>query len=170
MGHVYRTLLVHVHVCIHKILLPFHVVIFDSDSHLNVETLYRLEQFGITSLRELDAYKSPLQSVVGMDNVDPHIDNSSSLLDMWVQGCASLRPTWRHFFWALREIKLNHLADQIEASLSGVAVEQTATSNLDVSPGSEETEEREEDNKLEEGKNKLDNSYHIFALLGTYRL
>ena len=115
-----------------------------TDGHFTMETLSRLEQIGIRPLRELEAYKRLLQSVVGMDNVDLIIDNSSSLLEMWIQGRASLRPTWRHFFWALREIKLNHLADQIEASLSGVAVEQAAIS--------EETEGREEDNKQEQGE------------------
>ena len=109
-----------------------------------METLSRLEQIGIRPLQELESYKSPLQSVVGLDKIDLPIDNSSSLLEMWVQGHASLRPTWRHFFWALREIKLNHLADQIEASLSGVAVEQAAIN--------EETEGREEDNKQEQGE------------------
>ena len=98
-----------------------------------METLSRLEQIGIRPLRELEAYKRPLQSVLEMDKVDLPIDNSSSLLEMWVQGRASLRPTWRHFFWALREIKLNHLADQIEASLSVV-------------------EGRKEDNKQEHGE------------------
>jgi hypothetical protein len=121
------------------------------DGHFTMETLSRLEQIGMSSLRELESYRSPLQSVVGMDK-DLSIENSSTLLEMWVQGRASLRPTWRHFFWALREIKLNHLADQIEASLSGVAVEQAAASTLDVSPGSEETEGREEDNKQEQGE------------------
>ena len=111
-----------------------------------METFSRLEQIGITSLRELEDYTSPLQSVVGMDKFDLPIDNSFSLLEMWVQGHASLRPTWRHFFWALREIKLNHLADQIEASLSGVAVEQAAIN--------EEIEGREENNKQEQGKLK----------------
>ena len=121
-------------------LINFCVVIF-ADGHFTMETLSQLEQIGIRPLRELEAYIRPLQSVVGIDNNLP-IDNSSSLLEMWVQGRASLRPTWRHFFWALREIKLNHLADQIEASLSGIAVEQAATS--------EETEGREED-KQEQG-------------------
>ena len=128
---------------------------FDSDSHLTKEALSQIEQIGITSLRELDPYIRPLQSVVGMDKVDLPIDNSSSLLEMWVQGDASLHPTWRHFFWALREIKLNHLADQIEAFLNGVAVEQAATFNLDVSPGSEEREEGEEDNKQDQGEGKI---------------
>ena len=109
-----------------------------------MKTLSRLEQIGIRPLQELEAYKRQLQTVVGMDNVDLLIDNSSSLLEMWVQGRASLHPTWRHFFWALREIKLNHLADQIEASLSGVVIEQAAIS--------EETEGREEDNKQEQGE------------------
>ena len=125
---------------------------FDSDSHFTMEVIYHLKQIGTISFAELEDYKRPLRSVVGLDNVDLPIDNSFSLLEMWVQGHASLHPTWRHFFWALREIKLNHLADQIEAFLSGVAVEQAVTSNLDVSPGSEETEGREEDNKYEQGE------------------
>ena len=120
-----------------------------------MEALSQLEQIGIMSLTELEAYKRPLQSVVGVDKVDLPIDNSfSALLKRWVQGRASLRPTWRHFFWALREIKLNHLANQIEAFLSGAAVEQAATSNLDVSPGSEKTEGREEDSQQEQGEVK----------------
>ena len=109
-----------------------------------MKTLSQLERIDIRPLRELEAFKSQLQSVVGMDKLDLPIDNSSSLLEMWVQGRASLRPTWRHFFWALREIKLTHLADQIEASLSGVAVEQAAIN--------EETEGREEYNEQEQGE------------------
>ena len=152
--------LVHVHVyktCISWYMYAYaicclYAVTFDSDSHFTVEEISRLQQFGIESLAELEVHKRPLQSVVGMDNVDLPIDNSFSLLEIWVQGRASLRPTWRHFFWALREIKLNHLADQIEAFLSGVAVEQEAISNLDVNPGSEETEGRGEDNMREQGE------------------
>ena len=134
----------------------FHAVSFDSDSHFTMEALSQLEQFGITSLRELDPYIRPLQSVV---EVDLPVDNSSSLLEMWVQGRASLHPTWRHFFWALREIKLNHLADQIEAFLNGVAVEQAATSNLDISPG---REGGEEDNKQEQGEGIILASVNIY--------
>ena len=122
-----------------------------------MEALSRLEHIGITPLRELEAYKTPLQSVTGMDKVDlpTHVDGSFSLLEMWAQGHSSLHPTWRHLFWALREIKLNHLVDQIEALLSGVAIDQAGTSDLDVSPGSEEsegTEGREEDHNQERGE------------------
>ena len=134
-----------------------YIVTFDSDSHFTMEALSRLEHIGIMlSLKELVDYKRPLQSVIGMDKIDllTHVDNLCSVLEMWVQGHANIHPTWRHFFWALREIKLNHLADEIEAFLSGVAVDQAATSDLDVSPGSEETEGREEDHMLEQGKNK----------------
>ena len=149
--------LVHVHVyrtCISWYMYAYaicclYAVTFDSDSHFTMEAISRLDQFGTKSLAELETHKRRLQSVVGMDKVDLPVDNSFSLLEMWVQGRASLHPTWKHFFWALREIKLNHLADQIEAFLSGVAVEQAATSNLDVSPGIEVTEGREEDNKGE---------------------
>ena len=154
--------LVHVHVHVYRTCISWYMyayaicclyaVTFDSDSHFTMEAISRLKQFGTKSLAELGAHKRPLQSVVGMDKVDIPIDNSFSLLEMWVQGRASLHPTWRHFLWALREIKLNHLADQIEAFLCGVAVEQAATSNLDVNPGSEETEGREEDNKHEQGE------------------
>ena len=124
----------------------FYFAVVFTDDHFTMEPLSRLEQIGIRALRELEAYKGQLQSVVGIDKVDLPIYNSSSLLEMWIEGCASLRPTWRHFFWALREIKLNHLADQIEASLSVVAIEQAAAAI------SEETEGREEDNKQEQGE------------------
>ena len=46
--------------------------------------------------------------------------------------------------WVLKEIKLNHLPEQIEGYLSGVAVEQAATSNLDPSPVSEEEDKEKE--------------------------
>ena len=130
-----------------------YAVTFDSDSHFTMKAISRLKQIGAKSLAELKAHKRPFQSVVGMDQVYLPIDNSFSLLEMWVQGRASISPTWRHFLWALRAIKLSHLADQIEAFLNGVAVEQAVT-NLDVSPESEETEGREEDNKHEQGELK----------------
>ena len=110
-----------------------------------MEALSRLEKIGITNLRELEAYKQPLQSVIGIEIVTCKFPMEfKSLLTVWLQGRARLHPTWRHFLWVLREIKLNHLAEQIKVYLSGVAVEQAATSNLDPSPGSEEEDKEKE--------------------------
>ena len=116
--------------------------------------LSRLEQIGISFKEQLDAYKEQLQSVIGIDEVDSHIDNSFSLLEMWVQGHASLQPTWTCFFWALKEITLKDLADKIANFLSGVAVEQIAPFDLDTNcPESEKAEGREEDEQ--EGEDDL---------------
>ena len=123
------------------ILFFFYFAVVFTDGHFTMDILSQLERIGIRPLRELEAYKSQLQSVIGMDEIVLSIVNSFSLLEMWVQGRASLRPTWRHFFWTLREIKLNHLADQIEASLSVVTIEQAA-----INGG------REEGNKQEQGE------------------
>ena len=109
-----------------------------------MEALSRLEKIGITNLRELEAYKQPLQSIIGIEIVELSTEISSfsfSLLNMWLQGHASLYPTWRHFFRILKEIKLNHLAEQIEFYLT---VEQAANFNLDSSPGSEEEDKEKE--------------------------
>ena len=136
----------YVSVCIHVQHFP-NAVTFNPDNQFTMEALSRLEEIGITDLRELEAYKQPLQSVIGIEIVElPMNFISSSLLNMWLQGRASLRPTWRHFLWVLREIKLNHLAEQIEVYLSGVSIEQAATSNLDPSPV------REEEDKEKEGE------------------
>ena len=131
--------------CIH--VLHF-VVIFDSDDNISMEALSQLKHVGIT-LRELEeADTISLQRVVGIDS--PIYNDSFLVLKMWVQGNASLHPTWRHFFWALRKIKLNHLADQIEAFLSFAAVEQAATN---VSLGNEaETKGRKEHNDQDQGE------------------
>ena len=119
-----------------------NVVTFNPDNQFTMEALFRLEKVGIANLREIEAYKQPLQSAIGIEMVElPMEFNSFSLLKMWLQGHASLRPTWRHFFWVLREIKLNHLAEWIESFLKGVAAEQA---NLDQSPESgEENKEKE---------------------------
>ena len=118
-----------------------------------MEALSQFERIGI-SLKELEAYKTALLSVTGVDQVDLTALNSFSLLKMWVQGRASIHPTWRHFIWALREIKLNNLADQIESFFSGVAVEKATISILDVSTESEQRDGREEDSKQEQGEVK----------------
>ena len=131
----------YVSVCIHVKHLP-NAVTFNPDNQFTMEALTRLEEIGITNLRELDAHKQPLQSVIGIEF--PMEFNLSSLLNMWLQGRASLYPTWRHFLWVLREIKLNHLAKQIEGCLSRVSVEQAETSNLDPTTGNEEEDKEKE--------------------------
>ena len=140
-----------VSVCIHVQHFP-NAVTFNPDNQFTMKALSRLEEIGITDLSELEAYKQPLQTVIRIERAELSMEFTSfSLLNMWLQGHASLRPTWRHFLWVLREIELNHLAEQIEVYLSEVAVEQIATSNLDPSPGSEEEDkdkEGEADRKL----------------------
>ena len=111
-----------------------------------MEDLSQLERRGIINLRELEAYKQPLQSVIGIEL--PTEYNAISRLKMWLEGRASLRPTWRHFFRVLREIKLNHLAEQIEGYVSGVTVEQAVTSYLIHSPGSEEEDKEKEGQEI----------------------
>ena len=134
----------YVSVCIHVQHFP-NAVTFSPDNLFTMEALIRLEKIGITTLRELEAYKKTLQSVIGIEIVELSMELSSfSLLNMWLQGRASLRPTWRHFLWVLREIKLNHLVEQVEGYLSGVAVELAATSNVDPSPVSEEEDKEKE--------------------------
>ena len=134
----------YVSVCIPVQHFP-NAVTFNPDNHFTMEALSRLEEINITNLGELETYKQPLQSVIGIKVVKFSMEFSSfSLLNMWLQGRASLRPKWRYFFWVLREIKLSHLAEQIEVYLSGVAVEQAATSDSDPSPGSEEEDKEKE--------------------------
>ena len=123
-----------------------------------MEALSHLEEMGVTIFNELEDYKQPLQSVIGIEIVDlPSELNSSSVLNAWLQGHANLRSTWRHFLWVLREIHvhLSHLADQIESCLSEASVEQTSSSNLGPTPESEEPEGREEEDKGEEGEPEL---------------
>ena len=111
---------------------------------------------GVTTFNKLEDYKQPLQSVIGIDTVRVHRE-PFSILTMWLQGRANLRPTWRHFIWVLREIQLSHLADQIESYLGGASVEQELSSKLGPSPESEEPEGREEEDnyKGEEGEPNL---------------
>ena len=129
----------------------FHTVTsFEPDTQVTMKALSRLEEIGVTVFNELEDYKQPLQSVIGIEIVDlPTELNSSSILSTWLQGRASLRPTWRHFIWALREIHLSHLADQIELYLCEASVEQASSFTLGPTPESEEPEKREEEDKGE---------------------
>ena len=104
---------------------------FDPDSRFTMAALCKLEGFGVMNLKTLESYKRQLIDIVGIVATDLTSVSLSFLLEMWIQGRASLDPTWRHLFWALRETKLNHFANQIESCLNGVVAEQETTSNLD---------------------------------------
>lgn len=78
----------------------------------------------MTFLKDLELCASSLQSVVGIDLDASSEFSISSLLKEWLQGRASLTPTWRHLFLALREIRFSHLADKMETYLKREAVEQ----------------------------------------------
>ena len=114
----------------------YAATLFDPDSHFTMEALHELEGFGVINLKNLESYTKQLNDAVGIEATDLTL---YSLLEMWIEGRASLDPTWRHLFWALRETKLNHLANQIESYLSGVVAEQE-TSNLDPNPDREASE------------------------------
>ena len=112
---------------------------FDPDSHFTMKALDRLEYIGIINLNNLESDTKQLNDVVGIKATDLTYINLSSLLEMWIEGHASLDPTWRHLFWALREAKLSHFANQIESYLNGVVAEQE-TSNLDPNTDREASE------------------------------
>ena len=123
---------------------------FEPDNQFSMEDLSRLEEIGVTIFSKLEDYIQPFQSVIGIEIVDLPTDlNSFFILKTWLQGRANIRPTWRHFIWALREIQLSHVADEMELCLSGGSIEQTLSSNLDPTPESEEPEGREEEDKGE---------------------
>ena len=130
-----------------------------------METLHQLED-GFGDLKDLESCTQQLKDVVGIDSTDSTSGiGLSSLLKQWIQGCASLHPTWRHFFWALREIKLNNLANQIESYLSGMAAEQETSSNFDLSPDSEGEEEKNEGENHYSMKYKFCHTYIAFTCM-----
>ena len=70
----------YVSVCIHVQHFP-NAVTFNPDNQFTMEALSRLEEIGIIGLRELEAYKQSLQSVIGIEIVElPMEFNSFSLL------------------------------------------------------------------------------------------
>ena len=113
---------------------------FDPDSRFTMVALCELERFGVLNLKNLESYKKQLNEAVGIEATDLTYNSLSSLLEMWIEGRASLDPTWRHLFWALRETKLNHFANQVESYLNGVVAKQETSSNLDPNPDSEASE------------------------------
>ena len=113
---------------------------FDPDSRFTMVALRELEGFGVINLNNLERYAKQLNDVVGIEGTDRTYFNLSFLLVRWIQGHASLDPTWRHLFWALRETKLSHFANQVESCLNGVVAEQGTSSNLDPNPDRERSE------------------------------
>ena len=133
------------------------VASFDPDSEFTVKSLTRLERLGVINLEDLEMHKMQLANAVGIEAADLNISDSSlQLLEMWIKGPSKLRPTWRHFFWALREIKIAHIADHIEHYFSGMMAEQETPSEVDPSSRSEESERREEEVELQ-GENCKEN-------------
>ena len=126
------------------------------DSEFTVKFLNELERVGVINLRDLEKHKIQLADAVGIKAADlTKSDSSSRFFEMWIKGHAKLRPTWRHLFWALREIKLVHIADHIEHFFSGMTTEQETNSDVDPGPRSEESEGRGEENEGEECKEHI---------------
>ena len=113
---------------------------FDPDSRFTMVALSELERVGVINLNNLERYTKQLNDAIGIEAAVLTYNSLSSLLQMWIEGRASLDPTWRYFFWALRETKLSHFANQIESYLNGVVVEQETSSNLDPNPDIEGSE------------------------------
>ena len=114
-----------------------HAVSFNPDSHFSMEAISKLEHLDITFSGDFKQYERSLQSVLGIDLDDSSGFSIYSLLKEWLQQRASLIPTWRHLFWALREVRLNYLADKMETYLEGKTVEQV-THPVTVEEGADE--------------------------------
>ena len=124
---------------------------FDPDSDF---TLFEMEIVNDIYLKDLVTYKQQIKDVIGIMVDDPTQVSVLSLFETWIQRRAKLCPTWSHLFWALREMQLPHLADQIERYVNGLAISQGA---LYPNPGIEEvaSEEKEKKKKQGEGENSV---------------
>ena len=111
-----------------------------------MKSLEKMEGSGVLILKDLEGCTQQLKDAVGIAGLAGF--NLSSLLEVWIKGYANLHPTWRHLVWALREIKLAHVADQIEHLVSGLTTD-LERPDKDSSPKSDESERGEEE---DEGK------------------
>ena len=89
-------------------------VVFNPDNQFSMKVLSMLNEAGVINLQEIEAHTQQLQSIIKIKHSEAN-KGYDSLLHLWIKGHGSLHPTWRHLFWILREIKLNHMADQIES-------------------------------------------------------
>ena len=89
-------------------------VVFNHDNQFSMQVLSMLNEAGIINLQEIEAHIQQLQSIIQIRHSDAS-KGYDTLLRLWIERHGSLHPTWRHLFWVLREIKLNHMADQIES-------------------------------------------------------
>lgn len=117
-------------------------VVFNPDSQFSMKVLSMLDKAHIIQLQEIETHVQQLQSIIKVKHIDAN-KGYNSLLNLWIKGHSSLHPTWRHLFWVLREIKLNHMADQIESYFQLLAID-----HEHVNFGNESSER----NNTEEGK------------------
>lgn len=97
-------------------------VVFNPDSQFSMKVLSMLNEAGIINLQEIEAHTQQLQSIIKVKHFEAN-KGYDSLLRLWIKGHGGLHPTWRHLFWVLREIKLNHMADQIESHFHLLAID-----------------------------------------------
>ena len=100
-----------------------------------------LNEAGVINLQEIEAHTQQLQSIIKVKHFEAN-KGYDSLLHLWIKGHGGLHPTWRHLFWVLREIKLNHMADQLESHFHLLAIDHEQ----------ERSEPLERNNTDEEGK------------------
>ena len=118
-------------------------VVFDPNNRFSMEILSMLNEAGVIRLQEIEAHTQHLQSIIKVKHIEAN-KGYNSLLRLWSEGHGSLHPTWRHLFWVLRELKLNHMADQLESHFHLLATD-PEQENLKSEPS-------ERSNTDEEGK------------------
>jgi hypothetical protein len=119
-----------------------------------MKILSMLNEAGVIQLQEIEPHTQRLQSIIKVKHVHIKANKGyNSLLHLWNEGHGSLHPTWRHLFWVLREIKLNHMADQLESHF-----------HLAIDPEQVKSEPSERSNTEEEGKIKCTCMANSFSL------
>ena len=136
-------------------------MVFNPDNRFSMKDLSLLNEAGIINLQELEAHMQQLQSIIQIKHIDAS-KGYDTLLRLWTEKHGSLHPTWRHLFWILREIKLNHMADQIESHFHLHAIDhEQATLN---SEPSERLSNSDEDGKHLLLLNFLSCMHHCFKI------